>query len=87
MKKMPITISMLLFAFAAAALFMAGCTRMDSGEALSGDMYRKVPKEVHEHYYPDGHKQDTAFGKDRDCYYDLKANAYWCQYPKPDLKQ
>ena len=78
-----IRVTTLAIAFAAATVIAVGCTRTDSGEALSNDLYRKVPKEEHERSFPSGHKKGGSTGEGPNCYFDVKANVYWCQYPKP----
>jgi len=65
-----------LVAFAAPMLFLGGCAQnMKPG----GDMYRAVPKVVHEQKFPNGHP-DASDSGDPNCIFDKAGDMYFCQF-------
>ncbi len=57
-------------------LFASGCSQKNLDEFLAGDIYRRVPKTLHDELYPHGHEPTP----DKNCFFSKTEGAYYCQF-------
>ena len=65
-----------LAAFVAPMLIAGGCVQ---NQKAGGDMYKAVPKVVHEQKFPAGHPDASTSG-DPNCIFDKAGDMYFCQF-------
>ncbi len=70
-------ITYILSIFLVFLFLVTGCSQKNLDDYLTGDIYRQVPKEVHDKEYPHGHEDVTG----KNCTYDYALHKYYCQYP------